>query len=139
MVRKVVAFLLVLAVMLSFVAAGLPTLEAFGACAHCCNAGQVRLLSTQVWDDSDWEDRDGDDWEMEEPPPLISFSDLPTSHWANDDIILLALTGVVNGFPDGTYRPEDQVTREQFSSDLFPGCPGTCSCRRGQRHARRRL
>ena len=43
------------------------------------------------------------------------FSDLPAAHWAHSEITDLAQKGVINGFPDGTYRPETPVTREQFA------------------------
>ena len=43
------------------------------------------------------------------------FNDLIPSHWAYADIISLAEQGIINGFPDGTYRPEEPVTREQFT------------------------
>jgi len=44
-----------------------------------------------------------------------TFSDLPATHWAHAEIIDLASRGIINGFPDGTYRPENAVTREQFA------------------------
>jgi len=43
------------------------------------------------------------------------FSDV-TNHWARTEIMDLAGKGVINGFPDGTYRPENPVTREQFAN-----------------------
>ena len=53
-----------------------------------------------------------------------TFSDLSSIHWAYNEIIDLAQRGVINGFPNGTYRPEDAVTREQFARlvvTLFEG------------------
>jgi hypothetical protein len=47
---------------------------------------------------------------------VSGFRDLPTHHWAYPVIMNLARTGVINGFPDGTYRPEASVTREQFAT-----------------------
>lgn len=44
------------------------------------------------------------------------FSDLSPDHWAYDEIIYLANRGVITGYPDGTFRPEESVTREQFAS-----------------------
>ena len=44
-----------------------------------------------------------------------TFSDLSQNHWAFAEITDLAQRGVINGFPDGTYRPNDAVTREQFA------------------------
>jgi hypothetical protein len=48
-------------------------------------------------------------------PAVTGFSDLSEAHWAHAEIIDLASRGVINGFPDGTYRPETPVTREQFA------------------------
>jgi hypothetical protein len=36
------------------------------------------------------------------------------SYWAAGDISLLAQQGIVDGFPDGTFRPDEAVTRAQF-------------------------
>lgn len=35
-------------------------------------------------------------------------------HWAESEVRAMAALQVVSGFPDGTYRPEETVTREQF-------------------------
>ena len=44
----------------------------------------------------------------------ISFSDLETSHWAYKNIITLAEKGIINGYENGTYKPEKAVTRGEF-------------------------
>lgn len=46
--------------------------------------------------------------------PEVSFSDVNDSHWANEYVIKLAQYEVITGFEDGTFRPEDLVTKEQF-------------------------
>ncbi|NPV89770.1 MAG: DUF4430 domain-containing protein [Firmicutes bacterium] len=55
-----------------------------------------------------------------EPPlaPAQSFTDVPESFWASDAIINLNLLGYVNGYPDGTFKPDNQVTRAEFVSIL---------------------
>lgn len=42
------------------------------------------------------------------------FRDLPGSHWAYSNIIELSSQGVINGYSDGTFRPEAHVTRAEF-------------------------
>jgi hypothetical protein len=42
-----------------------------------------------------------------------------TTHWARSDIARLSLKGVVNGFPDYTFRPNAAVTRAQFATMLI--------------------
>jgi exopolysaccharide biosynthesis protein len=39
-------------------------------------------------------------------------------HWASPAIGQLALKGILNGFPDGSYGPDQAVTRAQFVSSL---------------------
>lgn len=43
----------------------------------------------------------------------IMFSDVADTHWAYDYINAAAGQGIVNGFGDGTFKPEDSVTYEQ--------------------------
>lgn len=43
------------------------------------------------------------------------FPDVPQSHWAYEHITRLVRRGVINGKPDGTFAPEEEVTREQFA------------------------
>jgi hypothetical protein len=44
------------------------------------------------------------------------FFDVPSNHWATGFIEELATRGIINGFPDGTFHPEEQVTRAQFAA-----------------------
>ena len=48
----------------------------------------------------------------------VGFTDIANS-WAAPYILKLAKAGVVNGYPDGTFRPEDTVTRAQFAKMLL--------------------
>lgn len=41
------------------------------------------------------------------------FSDLPGEHWAYDDILALAESGLINGYGDGTFRAEEDITRAE--------------------------
>lgn len=51
-------------------------------------------------------------------PPATVFSDVPEQHWAYQDIIFLAEQGFVSGYPDGTFRPDAQITRAEFITVL---------------------
>lgn len=44
------------------------------------------------------------------------FTDLPAGHWAREFITSLAGRNVIAGFPDGTFRPDEPVTRAQFAA-----------------------
>lgn len=41
------------------------------------------------------------------------FKDI-RSHWAYNEIMELAALNIISGFGDGTFRPDDEITREQF-------------------------
>lgn len=42
------------------------------------------------------------------------FIDLPTSHWAYESIHELASKSIFSGYTDGTFKPENTITAEQF-------------------------
>lgn len=44
----------------------------------------------------------------------IQFSDISSS-WAREEILKLAQAEIISGFPDGTFRPGDPVSRAEFS------------------------
>lgn len=44
----------------------------------------------------------------------LTFSDLAESHWAYKQIMMLANEGIINGYENGTYKPEKAVTRGEF-------------------------
>lgn len=48
----------------------------------------------------------------------LNFSDLSESHWAYNNVLTMQEKGIVNGFEDGTFRPNQTVTREQFAKML---------------------
>jgi hypothetical protein len=43
-----------------------------------------------------------------------TFPDVPTSYWAHDTISNLNGLGYISGYPDGTFRPDNQITRAEF-------------------------
>ena len=47
------------------------------------------------------------------------FSDVEPDHPNRSAILWAKASGVVNGYPDGTFRPEDSVTREQLAVLLW--------------------
>jgi hypothetical protein len=46
------------------------------------------------------------------------FSDVSSSYWAKDFIAALSQRDIIAGFPDGTFKPDDPVTRAQFAAML---------------------
>lgn len=49
----------------------------------------------------------------------VGFSDVSTDYWAKNFIAELASMEVLEGFPDGTFRPDAPVTRAQFAAMLL--------------------
>jgi spore germination protein YaaH len=47
-----------------------------------------------------------------------NFSDIK-NHWANKEINLIAQKGIINGYEDGTFRPNENVTREEMATILY--------------------
>ncbi len=44
-----------------------------------------------------------------------SFSDVPSNHWAYDAINKLVASGVITGYPDGTFRGSEEMTRYEMA------------------------
>ena len=44
------------------------------------------------------------------------FSDVPTDHWAYQDIQYLAQRGIITGLPGGTYKGDQAITRYQVAT-----------------------
>ncbi len=45
-----------------------------------------------------------------------TFKDVSANAWYNTEVCTLTKAGVINGYPDGTFRPEANVTRAEFSA-----------------------
>ena len=43
------------------------------------------------------------------------FSDITSSYWAYDSIRTLFASEVVNGYPDGSFKPKDPIKRQEFA------------------------
>jgi hypothetical protein len=52
-------------------------------------------------------------WTKENP---LRFSDVPASHWAYSMIARAAHAGIIDGYPDGTFRPDASVTRIEMAA-----------------------
>lgn len=49
------------------------------------------------------------------------FPDVPSSHWAACDIDKLAINDVVVGYPDGLFKPNQNISRAEFATMLVKG------------------
>ena len=53
-------------------------------------------------------------YELEQGP--ASYPDLPKDHWAYEAVTFLTDHKITVGYPDGLYRPDQKVTRGEFST-----------------------
>lgn len=53
-----------------------------------------------------------------EMPLVVTFSDVPASHTFYAGITYCASKGIVGGYPDGTFRPANTVTKNHFCAML---------------------
>ena len=44
-----------------------------------------------------------------------TFTDID-GHWAKDNIIMMAQLGIIIGYDDGTFKPENKITRAEFAT-----------------------
>jgi len=57
----------------------------------------------------------GTDYSSEKVSWKMPFTDVTTSHWAYGYIAGAYKLGLTTGYQDGTFRPEEPITREQFA------------------------
>jgi hypothetical protein len=48
----------------------------------------------------------------------VTYTDLSGSHWAYSYINIAANTGLLNGYTDGSFKPEQNITREEIAKAL---------------------
>lgn len=48
-----------------------------------------------------------------------SFKDVPRSHWAYDAIMDMAERGIISGYSDRTFRPDNKITRAEFAKIMI--------------------
>ena len=48
--------------------------------------------------------------------PSYAYPDVSSNHWAAKQIEILTEQGVIVGYPDGTFQPDENVTRAEFAS-----------------------
>jgi murein DD-endopeptidase MepM/ murein hydrolase activator NlpD len=81
---------------------------------------KLKLAYGQSMFYSDWFEVDQPEV-VEEVSTSTSFSDVPESHPNYDAITYLASEGVIGGYPDGTFRPDNSVTRAEALKFIMVG------------------
>ena len=52
----------------------------------------------------------------------VSFSDVQEGAWYYDAVMRLASEGYINGYPDGTFKPDAKITRAEMSAIISNIC-----------------
>lgn len=50
---------------------------------------------------------------------LVTFPDVPLAYWVDKPISLLAMAGIITGYPNGNFIPEGNITRAEMCSLLM--------------------
>lgn len=48
-----------------------------------------------------------------EANPMASFNDVPAQAWFSNYVLSAAKTGLIKGYPDGTFKPNNMISREE--------------------------
>jgi hypothetical protein len=57
----------------------------------------------------------------------LAFSDVPSSHVHGDAILYMQENGIVQGYTDGTFKPESQINRAEFTKIIVGAVTQTIS------------
>ncbi|MDQ0046769.1 hypothetical protein J2T18_001041 [Paenibacillus polymyxa] len=55
---------------------------------------------------------------LETKESSTTYKDIPNTYWAKDSIIALTTQHLMNGYADGTFRPEQPITRAEMAAIL---------------------
>lgn len=62
----------------------------------------------------------GEEWQNAETTQQnISFTDLPSTHWAYNYIAEMVNRKVISGYPDSRFRPNNTITRAEFAKIMI--------------------
>lgn len=61
----------------------------------------------------------------------VTFSDVPSSYWGADAIAKVAKMGLMNGYTDGTFKPNQPLTRAEMASLTAMLSPNSTTSGRG--------
>lgn len=68
-------------------------------------------------------------------PAQVALTDVPAGHWAKDAVDRIVSCGLIQGFPDGTFRGNENLTRYQaaliFQRLLSSGALASCGFSQG--------
>ena len=65
-----------------------------------------------------WYDASQEEYFWQDQQEVV-FPDVTPEHWSYDDVMYLYRNGIIGGFPDGTFRPEAPITRQEMATMLY--------------------
>jgi hypothetical protein len=54
-------------------------------------------------------------YQLKDGSTVNTFPDVTDSHWAKESVNAAAVKGILRGYPDGTFRPSDPVSRAEMA------------------------
>ena len=54
-------------------------------------------------------------------PKRVSFPDVPNDHWSREAVETLHANDVLDGYPDGEFKGDKQLTRYEYAQMLYKG------------------
>ncbi len=54
--------------------------------------------------------------DKEKKLPIIGYSDVKATHWASESIAKVTQMGLMRGYPDGSFKPEQTITRGEMAN-----------------------
>jgi hypothetical protein len=107
---------------------GIQDVEYMWLAEHSGHAAEVQLLLADLLPDVMWDAQAVPTWSnanadyeaaRRQLADLIAqtegFPDVPSEHWAYDEIMACFDANIVKGYDDGLYHPEGQITRDQMA------------------------
>lgn len=55
-------------------------------------------------------------YDQEAAEANVAFSDVPSNHWGAEAIAKVAKTGLMKGYKDGTFKPDQPLTRAEMAT-----------------------
>lgn len=75
--------------------------------------------------ETEWKNIEGSFFKLNDGTVVIKekeFKDVAKSHWAYQALLYMVNNGVISGYDDGTFKPNDKITREGYAKMLSLAC-----------------
>jgi hypothetical protein len=96
---------------------------AFDNIPHTANSLTIEWVASG----DGWQGGDDESWAIDNLEVVLysTFPDVPMNHWAWQFVETIFSEGLTSGYPDGTYRPDNPVTRAEMAVFIKKGIHGS--------------